>query len=202
MDKEWKATINPKNKDNECFKYAMAATSNHQSIGSHPERISKIKAFVSKYNWKDIKFPAGPHDWKKFEQNNKTIALNILYIPCNTKELCRAYKSKYNNKYENQVILLMISERIDGYEKRRYLILKSESMQYNWNSYNLPVKSLSRLLREIASNLKGDFYCLNCFNSYSSENKLKEHEEICNKHDKCSLIMPKLDKNTIMEKNH
>ena len=24
-------------------------------------------------------------DWKKFEQNNKTIALNILFVPHNTK---------------------------------------------------------------------------------------------------------------------
>ena len=82
---EWlknkKATINPKNKDNECFKYAITIALNHQSIESHPERISKIKPFISKYNWKDINFPAGPHNWKKFEQNNKTTALNILYAP-------------------------------------------------------------------------------------------------------------------------
>ena len=76
--KNKKVTINPKNKDNECFKYAITAALNHQSIGSHLERISKIKPFVSKYNWKDINFPAGPHDWKKFVQNNKTIALYII----------------------------------------------------------------------------------------------------------------------------
>ena len=31
---------------------------------------------------------------KIFESNNKSIALNILYIPYNTKEIRRAYKSK------------------------------------------------------------------------------------------------------------
>ena len=102
-------------------------------------------------------------------------------------------KSKYNNERENQVILLMISERIDGVEKRNYLALKSESTQYNEKSCRRPVKSLSRLLNGISSNHAGDFYCLNCFNSYSSENKLKEHEEICNKHYSCHLIMPELD---------
>ena len=131
---------------------------------------------------------------KKFEENNNTIATNILYVSNNTKEICRAYKSKYNNERQNQVTLLMISERIDEIEKRKFLALKSESMQYNGKSYNRPVKSLSRLLREISSNHKGDFYCLNCFNSYSSENKLKEHEEIYNKHDSCHLIIPELDK--------
>ena len=34
--------------------------------------------------------------WKKFEQNNKTIALNILCVPLNKKEIRFAYKSKYN----------------------------------------------------------------------------------------------------------
>ena len=173
MDKAWKATINPKNKDNECFKYAITATLNHQNIENHPEKISKIKPFISKYNWKEINFPAGPNDWKKFEQDNKTIALNILYVPYNTKEICRVYKSKYNNERENQVILLMISERIDEIEKRHFLALKSELVQYNGKSCNRPVKSLSRLFKGISSNHVGDFYCLNCFNSYSSENKLK-----------------------------
>ena len=99
------------------------------------------------------------------------------------------YKSKYNNGRENQVILLMTSERIDGIEKRHFLTLKSELVQYNGNSCNRPVKSLSRLLFGISSNHEGDFYCLNCFNLYSSKNKLKEHEEICNKNDSCRLII-------------
>ena len=37
------------------------------------------------------------------------------------------------------------------------------------------------------TNHKEDFYCLNCFNSYTSKNKLKEHEEICNNHDSCHI---------------
>ena len=69
----------------------------------------------------------------------------------------------------------MISERIDGVEKRHYLALKSEPEQYNEKSCNLPVKILSRLLNGISSNHIEDFYCLNCLNSYSSEIKLKEH---------------------------
>ena len=49
-------------------------------------------------------------DWNKFEQNNKTIALNILYVPHNKKEIGVAYKSKYNRKRKNQVVLLMITD--------------------------------------------------------------------------------------------
>ena len=47
----------------------------------------------------------------------------------------------------------------------------------------LAVTNLSTLLQEMPLNHDGDFYCLNCFNSYCTENKLKEHKEICNKND-------------------
>ena len=56
---------------------------------------------------------------------------------------------------------------------------------------NRPVKSLSRLLRGITSNHHGYFYCLNCYHSYITENRLKEHEELYNKHDSCRIEMPK-----------
>ena len=46
------------------------------------------------------------------------------------------------------------------------------------------------MLEENSSNYHGDFYCLNCFNSYTSKNKLKEHEEICNNHNSCRIEMP------------
>ena len=84
---EWlvnkRATINPKSKDNKYFKYSTTVALNQQNIENHPERISNIESFVNQYNWEGIDFPAGIKDWKKFERNNKTIALNILFIPHN-----------------------------------------------------------------------------------------------------------------------
>ena len=76
-------TINPKNpKNNKCFQYAITAALNHQNINHNPERISKLKPFINNYNWKDIEFHSHSKDWRKFEcNNNKTIALNILYVP-------------------------------------------------------------------------------------------------------------------------
>ena len=35
------------------------------------------------------------------------------------------------------------------------------------------VKRLSVLLRGVTGNNNGDFYCLNCFHSYRTENKLE-----------------------------
>ena len=120
---------------------------------NHSERISNIKPLINENNWEGIDFPSHQDgqeesekpnnimliNCKKFKQNNETIALNILYVSSNKKEICVAYESKYNRKRKNQVILLMIT---DG-EKYHYLA----------------VKILSRLLYGITSNHHGDFYC-------------------------------------------
>ena len=55
------------------------------------------------------RFSITKKDSNEFEKNNKTIALNILYVPHGTEEIRHAYKSKHNLKRENQVILLMIT---------------------------------------------------------------------------------------------
>ena len=52
-------------------------------------------------------------------------------------------------------------------------------------------KSLSALFRGITSSNNGHFYCLNCFHSYRTLNKLKKHERVCNNHDYCRIRMPK-----------
>ena len=52
----------------------------------------------------------GPKDWIKFERNNRTIALNILYIKHNTETISVAYRSQCNHKRKKQVIFLMITD--------------------------------------------------------------------------------------------
>ena len=90
-----KEIINPKNNDNNFFQYALTAALNYQNIKSHLERVSNLKPFIDQYNWKEIDFPAHPpKDWKKFELNYKSIALNILFVSYNTEKRRLAYKSK------------------------------------------------------------------------------------------------------------
>ena len=112
------------------FQKALDDALNYQNIETHPERISKLKPYINKYNWEGIEFPAGPKDWKMFEQNNKTIALNILFVPHNTETIRVAYRSKYNHKREMQVILLMINDGI----KWHYLAVTNLSALLEGNS--------------------------------------------------------------------
>ena len=64
----------------------------------------------------------------------------------------------------------------------------------------LAVKNMPTLFRGITSNHNGDFYCLNCFLSYSSKNKLKQHKRLCNDHDYCYVEMPN-EENRILKFN-
>ena len=109
--KNKEVTINQKNtKSNHYFQYAIIAALNYQNIDNHPGRISTLKPFFDNYSWKDIEYPSHSKDWRKFECNNKTIALNILYVPCNTKQIKEAYISKHNNERDTHVNLLMITD--------------------------------------------------------------------------------------------
>ena len=65
----------------------------------------------------------------------------------------------------------------------------------------LAVKKLSALLRGITSKHEGDCYCLNCFRSYSTKNKLKKHKSVCENHDYCFVETPEKD-NKILKYNH
>ena len=73
---EWlknKSTINPKNKnDNKCFQYATTVALNHEQIEKDLQRISRIKHFINKYDWKNINLPSQKEDWNTFEKNNSS----------------------------------------------------------------------------------------------------------------------------------
>ena len=102
-------------------------------------------------------------------------------MPYNTKQIKQAFISKYTNEHDSQVNLLMIT---DG--------------TTNW--HYLAIKDISGLLRGIISNHNGEFYCLNCFHSYTTKRKLKKHERVCEDHDFCDIIMPSED-NKILKYN-
>ena len=85
----------------------------------------------------------------KFEKNNLTFALNVLYA--RKEKIYPAYLSKHNSYCEKQVILLMI--------------------RYGEGWHYIVVKNLSALFRGllITSKHHGDVYFLNCLHSFTTE---------------------------------
>ena len=91
---------------------------------------------------------------KKLKRNLK-IALNVLYAK--KEKTYTEYNLKHNLNREKQIILLMIP------------------IGERW--HYLAVTKLSALLRGITSKNNGDFYCLNCLNSFRTKNKLESHKK-------------------------
>ena len=88
-----KATINPKNeKDNECFKWSIISGLNYNKINEKDlKKIEKLKKV-------DIDLSSNQRDWEKFEQENNSIAINVLFVSYNSEEIKLEYKSNYNKR--------------------------------------------------------------------------------------------------------
>ena len=66
-------------------------------------------------------------------------------------------------------------------------MIPNEQKEGLW--HYLAVKKLFTLLRGITSKHHGDFYCLNCLHSFSTENKCKSYGKVCKNKDVCGIVM-------------
>ena len=120
-----RATINPKNiKDNKCFQYAIVLRSIYNEI-----KRKELEKLFEKSKYEDIDFPSQQRDWKNFEQNNESIALQVLFASQNSEDITLVYKSEYNFERKNKVLLLMIND--DDDERYYYFDVKKKVELYS-----------------------------------------------------------------------
>ena len=108
-------------------------------------------------------------------------ALNYQTIETNLERISKL--KHYINKYNQEGINFPAGSK--EWQNLKKVIIKLhliyciypviQKKNVSKKSHYLAVTNLSALLKGISSNHKEDFYCLNCFNSYTSKNKLKEH---------------------------
>ena len=104
---------------------------------------------------------------EKFEKNNLTIALIVLYGK--NEKIYPVYLSKHNSNLEKQVFLITPN---------------GEGWHYT------AVKKLPALLRGMTSKHHSDFYCLNCLHSFATKSKRESHKKVCENKDFCSIEIP------------
>ena len=93
---EWlankKATINPENKnDDECLRWSTISALNYNEIMK-----KEFENIFKKIKHEDKDFSSHQRDWENFEQNNESIALNVLFSSKDSEEITLLYKSEYN----------------------------------------------------------------------------------------------------------
>ena len=107
---EWlankRATINPKNKnDDECLRWSAISALKYNEITN-----KEFENIFRKIKHEDKDFSSHPGDSQNFEQNDESIAPNVLFASQNSEEITLVYKSEHNLKRENKVLLLMIND--------------------------------------------------------------------------------------------
>ena len=165
-----KAIINPKNTDDECFKWCVTEAVYPQKIKR--ERVtSKSKENAKLFNWEGIKFPMKKTQISLFEKNNPEYAVNVLGYSV----LDGVYPIRISKHYTSDrtaINLLMISNE----DKQHYVL----------------VKNISRLVGMQTNKHNGKTHiCLNCFNTFSIEKSFKQHAEFCLSNEAVKISMPK-----------
>ena len=161
-----KAIMNPKNEDQECFKWAVIAASRWEEISNNPERISKLKRFEANFDWSGIGFLVSIKDIKKFELKNQ-VSINLLATEDRQIYICR----KGGNNCERVINLMLITE-----SNRKHYVA---------------IKSLSRLLQSQNTKHKGkEYFCMNCLQGFWEEHSRNEHVGYCKDNESVRIEMP------------
>ena len=63
-----------------------------------------------KFRRVDTGFSSYQRDWEEFEQQNNSVALNVLLVLHNSEKIKPAYFKWIYNKRKNQIMLLMIND--------------------------------------------------------------------------------------------
>ena len=167
-----KAIINPKNEDQECFKWAVIAASRLVGINNNPKRISKLKRFEKDFDWSGIGCPVSFKDISKFEFRNQ-ISINLLATEGKAIYICRK-----GSNYERAINLMIISE-----SNRKHYVA---------------IKFLSRLLSSKNTKHKGkEYFCKNCLQGFIEESSRDEHIVYCMNNELVKVEMP--HKNLIVQ---
>ena len=77
----------------------------------------------------DKDFSSHKRNWENFEQNNESIALNVLFSLQDREEITLVYKSEHNLERENKLLLLMINDDAD--EKYYFFAVKIKLELYS-----------------------------------------------------------------------
>ena len=70
------------------FQYALTLSLTYKQIEK-----KELKNIFKKIKHEDTDFLSHQRDWNNFEQNNESIALNVLFASLSNEEIMLAYKS-------------------------------------------------------------------------------------------------------------
>ena len=171
------AIINPKNQNEDCIKYCIAASQHYDQIDQHhAEYPAQYEQFFNQYNFEGCSMPMEIDDFTKFEKNNN-MAINVYHIKHDGKLISPLRITQREVKLEDYVNLLLIEGE--------------EFCHYTW------IRNFDRLL-SYGDNHPRKF-CPFCCNGFDvrGKKKLEDHLPLCRKYGGQKTILPSKGKNII-----
>jgi len=184
-----RATINPQNNDQQCFKWAILAKHVAENFSDkYKYCIGKnYKQQADRYNFDGITFPTPLSDITKFENNNPNVTVNVYGLDKKFQP-----PLKYPT-YEVYPLRVVDEEKTNHFD----LLLVTD----NNVSHYIYISNFSRLIRAQKTKHTGRVvFCKRCFTSFdnqiykrklSGQEALKQHKLICGAH---KPILPKMPK--------
>ena len=170
-----KAIINPKNNDDECFKWAVTEAAFPRK--KNRQRIdNELVNNATKLNWEGIDFPTPLDQIYRFEKQN---LFSINVYGWDGKRVYPLQIGKIN-KDKQHINLLLLSTK----ETSHYCL----------------ISRMSALTASQYNKHKGKrFICRYCCSSFQSEETLQKHEEYCSSHKAVKVKMPEKGTKLVFE---
>lgn len=129
-----RATINPQNIDQECFKWAILARHVTENLSDKYKYcvVENYKKHEDKYNFEGITYPTPLSDVAKFEKNNNNVSVNIYGLD-------RKIQSPKSPRYEVYPLRVVDVEKPNHFDL--LLIMDGD------NSHYIYISNFSRLIR-------------------------------------------------------
>ncbi|XP_060876104.1 uncharacterized protein LOC132949299 [Metopolophium dirhodum] len=181
-----RGTINPKNTDQHCFKWAILS---RHVTGPTVCRVegNRYSQHEGEYNFDGISFPTPLSDISKFEKNNINVSGNVYGLDK------KFQPPKKYPTYEVYPLRVISEEKPDHFD----LLLVTDGD----NSHYVYISNFSRLIRkQKTSHTERLVFCKRCFTSFddgrhkyklSGQEALDQHKLICGAHKPTLPEMPK-----------
>ncbi|KAE9540697.1 hypothetical protein AGLY_003942 [Aphis glycines] len=193
-----RATINPQNNDQQCFKWAILARHVAENLSEKYKYCvgENYTHHEGKYNFDGISFPTPLSDISKFEKNNPNVTVNVYGLD---------KKLQPPRKYPTyEVYPLRVADEEKANHFDLLLVTDDES-----GSHYIYISNFSRLIRSQKTGHKEKVvFCKRCFTSFddrrhkyklSGQEALTQHKLICGAH---KLILPMMpEEGTVLEFN-
>lgn len=219
--KNKKATVNVKNFDNQCFKWAILSALHPAT--KNVNRLSNYERFKNELKFDGMTFPISVSDISKFEMLNTNISVNVYILEKEYNFETKRYKRMIlpirltpKVKVKHVHLLLIFETDIDDNDdseddedhnrKNQNLskVITQQMRESMLSTHYVWIKNLSAMIRSqvTINSRRAKYICDRCLHYFYSDVKLNNHSKICEQINNSKISLPTFENRWIFFENH